>query len=431
MASAALVTLAGQLNTVWHKTRLWGDEILANGEGSHISFPIELTPPWAYFHSGHGEETAIDHKGDPLRSMVPRGSAYMTNVRCGKVTMAGTDDYETIAFFSGTVSESIDIPPRRRMAFLEKCIRGERDAIVAAKPLFRPDAPDELAILPEGKKFVTSHFLPYFTYENPSAPGTFIAMQSGLLPYGTSDLGAEMEFVKYNEDVLRFMYKNSVFPTVDMVMKSGFRGVMGVGPNRDRVEGHLNMAFRCSSEALMLRFPGFHAHSVCRTPIVGDVGLGKDVARFSRRMARERIAATFYTKRTRFFRFIERYVGTCPWGDGKVTFPKKPAADPSRPTGLVHPDDWTTAQREHALEWAQQEHFKELEAAAAAGAGGGGGAAAAGGAGGGGAKRQRTRRSNRRSQRQRRNTRRGKNSRRNNSRTRRNSRSLNSATVRR
>ena len=96
MASAALVSLAAQLDAVRRKTQLWGDKILAGKD--RISFPIELTPPWAYFHSGHGEETAMDHVSRLLQSMVPVGSAYMTNVKCGEVTMAGTDDYETILF---------------------------------------------------------------------------------------------------------------------------------------------------------------------------------------------------------------------------------------------------------------------------------------------------------------------------------------------
>ena len=409
MASADLVTLAGQLNAVRRKTRLWGDKILAGKD--RIPFPIELTPPWAYFHSGHGEETAMDHVARPLLSMVPVGSAYMTNVKCGEVTMAGTDDYETILFFSGMDLRPTDIPPEKRippdmrMAFLEQCIHGVGTAIAAAPFIFhpptgkKPDAPNDLAILTGGQPFITSHFIPYFTYEKPFAPGNFIAMQSGLFRYGTPELGKEKAFKRYDEDILHFMYDRSVFPTFQMVMDSGVKEILNTkGPNRDWVEGHLSAVFRCSSEALMLRFPGFHAHTVCRTPIRYGVALDDESnkPRVAKTIAREMIAAFFHKKRTPFFPLIQRYADTCPWADGNLERP----ADPADPRRLRHPDAWEEDQREYALEWAQQEYFKELAAKTAAGGAGAGGGGAAGGAGGGGAKRQRTLR-NRRSRRQR------------------------------
>ena len=225
-------------------------------------------------------------------------------------------------------------------------------------------------------------------------------MQSGLFRYGTPELGKEKAFKRYDEDILHFMYDRSVFPTFQMVMDSGVKEILNTkGPNRDWVEGHLSAVFRCSSEALMLRFPGFHAHTVCRTPIRYGVALDDESnkPRVAKTIAREMIAAFFHKKRTPFFPLIQRYADTCPWADGNLERP----ADPADPRRLRHPDAWEEDQREYALEWAQQEYFKELAAkTAAGGAGAGGGGAAAGGAGGGGAKRQRTLR-NRRSRRQR------------------------------
>jgi hypothetical protein len=398
MASGALVHLAGQLDFVRRKTRLWGDKILA-GKDRWIEFPItELPSTGYYFHSGHGEETSETHVGDPLRSMVPMGSAYMTNVRCGEVTMSGTDDYETILFFSGLELTSPEIPPEKRippseyLGLLMGCLRGEKDAIAVAKPLFRPEVPGELEILVGGQPFIPSHFMPYWTYEKPFAPGNFMAMRSGLLPYGKTNLAKEKHFKRYDIGILHFMYEYSVFPTFDMVVKSGVKGFLeGKEPNRDQVEGHLSAVFRCSSEALMLRFPGFHAHTVCRTPIRSDIAINEsNDERPAKKIASQLIAAHYFKERTPFFPLIQTYANSCPWGGA---FPEKPATEPGDPTRLTHPDTWTEEQREHAMEWAQQEYFRKL------GGAGGGGAAAAGGAGGGGAKRQRTQR-NRRSRRQ-------------------------------
>jgi len=309
--------------------------------------------------------------------------------------MSGTDDYETILFFSGMELTSPDIPVEKRIppseyvGLLMGCLRGEKGAIDVAKPLFRPPtaknpkATDELEILVGGQPFITSHFLPYWTYEKPFAPGNFMAMRSGLVPYGKTNLANETHFKRYDAALLHFMYEHSVFPTLKMVMDSGVSGFLeGKEPNRDQVEHHLNIAFRCSSEALMLRFPGFHAHTVCRTPILGGRAINEsNDDRPAKKIALQRIAAASFKEGTPFFPLIQTYADSCPWGGA---FPESPAKEPGDPTRLTHPDAWTEAQREHAMEHAQRKYFEGLR---------GGAAAAAGGAGGGGAKRQRTRRS--------------------------------------
>ena len=161
----------------------------------------------------------MGHAAQLYESIVPMGSAYMTNVKCGEMVMAGIDDKETMAFFSGTVQQkypkpSVPVPPEEndgRVAFLEQCLRGDKDAIAKANFIFRPEEPDErneLAIVLGGQMFVTSDFIPYFTYEKDAVPGNFIAMQSGLLPYGTPDLDVGKPFKKYTEETLTFMYQN-------------------------------------------------------------------------------------------------------------------------------------------------------------------------------------------------------------------------------
>jgi hypothetical protein len=176
-----------------------------------------------------------------------------------------------------------------------------------------------------------------------------------------------------------------------MVKDSGVRGFLDTEGNRESVERHLSFVFRCSSRAMMLRFPGFHAHAVCRTPIRSDVPRDESsIHRVAGMIARERIAAGFFKEGTSFYPLIENYVVHCPWG---APYPDKPPLDPTRPTGLTHPDGWTNEQRDHAIEYGQRRYIEEQRGGAAAAAVGGAGA------GGAGAKRQRTLR-NRRSRHQ-------------------------------
>jgi len=381
---------AGRLRAIAHESGLYGDFILAGLDRIEFPIPDKLPPRGYYLHSGHGEETVMDNRGRARKSRVPVGCAYMTNVECGEVLEFGVEDKSTMAYLSGK--------SQTRLPLLDKCIEGDRTAMLKAKLMFKADD-----LVPGGGIFVTSHFLPYFTYEEVEDSGLFTPTRSGLLPYGTNMLEKGEPITKYTEDVLRFMYRDSVFPTFEMVMASGVDGFLGGDePNISQVEGHLDLVFRCSSEALMFRFPGFHAHSVCRVA-ANSTFRHEERPRVAKTIARELIAAGFQEDAPSF-PLIMVGVDSCHWGGDF----------PDRPADLRHPGTWTTAQREYATRHGQREYVRKLKMRAAA-EDAGGAAAAAGGAGGG-AKRQRTRRRNRRQ--------------RNNSR-RRQRRSLNSATVRR
>ena len=372
---------AGRLRAIANETGLYGEFILAGLDRIAFPIPDELPPRGYYLHSGHGAETAMNNRGRTHKSRVPVGCAYMTNVQCGEVLDFGVEDKSTMAYLSGKSPS--------RLPLLDKCIEGDRVSMLKAKVRFNADD-----LVSQGGEFITSHFLPYFTYEDVEGSGVYTPTRSGLLPYGTNMLEKGKPITKYTEEDLRFMYRDSVFPTFEMVMASGVDGFMGGDePNISQVEGHLDLTFRCSSEALMLRFPGFHAHSVCRVAINSSVYRHEERRRVAKTVARELIAAGFQ-EAAPSFPLIMVGVDSCLWGGDF----------PDRPADLRHPGTWTTAQRDYATRHGQREYVRKLKMRAAAGGagagGGGGGAAAAGGAGGGGAKRQRTLR-NRRSRRQR------------------------------
>jgi len=298
----------------------------------------------------------------------------MTNVACGDVVDFGDEDKTTMDVFSGklrALSKLKSAVPLgeagdKLIALLDGCIGGDKAAIKESKELFtvKRFETSEVEIVPEGGRFTTSHFLPYFTYkEGPEGSETYIAMPSGLLPLGAPiDVG--LAFPHYTEDVLRFMYQHSVFPTFEMVMNSGVRGFLYeedaelAEGNRESVEGHLKLLFRCSSEALMLRFPGFHAHAVCRVPIASEIYRHEERPRKAKEMGKLKAASLSWKGSMDFYPLITRYVASCEWGGGGKPGPPEPA-------DLAHPDTWDNKQRSHAMEHGQRIHVREMGGAEA------------------------------------------------------------------
>jgi len=364
------LAVAGRLRAIAEGTGLYGDFVLA-GIDPYNPFPIELLRRGYYFRSGHGEETRMNHLGRHPTSTVPPGCAYMTNVACGDVVDFGVEDKTTMNVFSGKrrpLSKlkspvSIKEASSKLIALLDGCIGGDEAAIEESKELFtvKRSETSEVEIVPAGGTFTTSHFLPYFTYkEGPAGSERYVAMPSGLLPLGAPiDIG--MAFTHYTEEVLRFMYQHSVFPTFEMVMASGVRGFLYeeeeaelAEGNRDSVEGHLRLLFRCSSEALMLRFPGFHAHAVCRSPIASEIYRHEERPRKAKEMGKLRAASLAWKGSMDFYPLITRYVASCEWGG---------EGEPEKPADLSHPDTWDNKQRSHAMEHGQWQHIREMRGA--------------------------------------------------------------------
>lgn len=261
------------LSKVYAKSRALGDLKLA-----------QRTDPTSYdgvyTYCGHGAVHLYedDRVGEWIRRpIVPIDCAYITTAELGCGTSSadsGDKIYRTIWFEEDEGMEIVLLNCRRRD---EKGI----DSIRMIEKWFRdPEEERTTAIIRrEREPFADSYVLPCFMSRDDSedaVPGVKVyAFPSGIQACGAGvDLNAGMEVVGdvVTKEILEFMYKGSVFPTVDQVL-----GTMGMAeillqdpspgvpakPNRRAVIKCIYTEWTCTSMALLLSFPGVHVNTLC------------------------------------------------------------------------------------------------------------------------------------------------------------------------
>jgi hypothetical protein len=280
----------------------------------------KVKPGEAYYHGGHGSE-------DVEERVVPNGCAYITSVRPGQVADY-SDPCDINAAKLWNRNETIlkvllgSLKPVRPVNELEP----DRKILeVFVPPVAGGDSLDKMTdrnirkkstatVCRAGARFVDSYFLPFFAYPpNPerSPDEDVIGKPSGLIPFRVGDpsLNVSIRIPRgiITEDILRRMYGRSVFPTIEMLLATPAipgpnrqnpdqrnysiaellaepRNKLGLhGRNVNSIQEVISYSFTCSSEALMVAFPGVHCHFVCRTPAFYDIShwLSNDASRAS------------------------------------------------------------------------------------------------------------------------------------------------------
>jgi hypothetical protein len=278
------------LSAVYRQSRAAGDLKLA----------LLTTPVYTegvYTYCGHGAVNLYDdaRAGEWIRSpIVPPGCAYITTAELGCPTSSADEGDKAYRDLWGDKEDAVTLE-----AILLDC-RTEAKARRTIEGLF-PTSDDKrtTAIIRVAKdRYADSYVLPCFmshdAVEEVKKGKKVYAFPSGIQECRAGvDLNAGMEVVGdvVTKEIIEFMYRGSIFPTVDEVMgTTGMAEILlqdpspGVParPNRSAFIKRIYDEWTCTAKALLLSFPGVHVNTLCAYPgseTVRDLLVGANVQR--------------------------------------------------------------------------------------------------------------------------------------------------------